>query len=231
MSRKLINGERHFENIADLLDGWVDNHLWARGGWVPGDVDWDEFIATHNTNDASANPIQQVREEIMEFVKVLLAAGPGKTAVEIGLGRCGGSHYLWSLMFERVITIDVDQKLIERHIIEHLPFSDQSTFIFGKSFEHDIVNEVGRIVRQCDFLLIDGDHGRNAVEADWRMYSHLVEPGGIIAFHDTIKNVPGELEVAEFVHGLESGSVTGNPIPMQHIHKSKFVGISYYIVS
>ena len=167
----------------------------------------------------------------MEFVKVLLETVPGKTAVEIGMGRCGGSHYLWSLMFDHVVTIDADRKLIERYINEHVPYRDQSTFIFGKSFEHDIVNEVGRIVRHCDFLLIDGDHARDVVEVDWRMYSHLVEPGGIIAFHDTTKIVPGELEVAEFVRSLELGDITGKPIPMQHIHKSKFVGISYYIVS
>ena len=231
MSRKLINGERYFENVAGLLDNWVDNHPWARGGWVPGDLDWDEFIANLDQSDAGANPIQQVREEIMEFVKVLLETVPGKTAVEIGMGRCGGSHYLWSLMFDRVVTIDADRKLIERYINEHVPYRDQSTFIFGKSFEHDIVNEVGRIVRHCDFLLIDGDHARDVVEVDWRMYSHLVEPGGIIAFHDTTKIVPGELEVAEFVRSLELGDITGKPIPMQHIHKSKFVGISYYIVS
>lgn len=230
MSRKLINGERHFDNVAGLLDHWVDHHPWAHGGWVPGDVDWDEFIANADPSDAAANPIQQVREEIMEFTRVLLDTVPGRTAVEIGMGRCGGSHYLWSLMFDRVITVDANQELIERYLNDHQPHDDQSTFVFGKSFEPEIVNEVGRIARQCDFLLIDGDHARDVVESDWRMYSHLVEPGGIIAFHDTTKVVPGELEVAGFVRGLELGAITGKPIPMRHIHKSKFVGISYYIV-
>lgn len=231
MSRKLLNGDRNFENIASLLDNWVDNHPWAHGGWVPGNVDWDEFIANLDQSDAGANPIQQVREEIMELVKVLLETVSGRTAVEIGMGRCGGSHYLWSLMFDRVVTVDVDEKLIERFIYEHMPPSNQSTFIFGKSFENNIADEVGRTIRHCDFMLIDGDHTRDAVETDWRMYNHLVEPGGIIAFHDTIKIVPGELEVAGFVQDLESGAVTGNPVPMRHIHKSKFVGISYYTVS
>ena len=231
VSRKLLNGDRNFENIASLLDNWVDNHPWAYGGWVPGNVDWDEFIANLDQSDAGANPIQQVRAEIMELVKVLLETVSSKTAVEIGLGRCGGSHYLWSLMFDRVVTVDVDEKLIERFKYEHMPPSKQSTFIFGKSFEKKVADEIGHAIHHCDFLLIDGDHSRDAVETDWRMYNHLVEPGGIIAFHDTIKIVPDELEVAGFVNDLESGAVTGNPVPMRHIHKSKFVGISYYTVS
>lgn len=35
-----------------------------------------------------------------------------------------------------------------------------------------------------DFLLIDGDHSRQGVEDDWRRYSPLVRPGGLVAFHD-----------------------------------------------
>ena len=35
-----------------------------------------------------------------------------------------------------------------------------------------------------DFLFIDGDHSRIGVEQDIRMYVPLVNPGGLVAFHD-----------------------------------------------
>jgi Methyltransferase domain len=42
-----------------------------------------------------------------------------------------------------------------------------------------------------DLLFIDGDHTREGVEADFRMYSPLVRSGGLVAFHDI---VPGPTE-------------------------------------
>lgn len=40
--------------------------------------------------------------------------------------------------------------------------------------------------RGIDFLLIDGDHSYEGVKRDWEIYEPLVEPGGLIAFHDII---------------------------------------------
>lgn len=39
---------------------------------------------------------------------------------------------------------------------------------------------------QIDFLFIDGDHRYEGVRADFELYSPLVRPGGIIAFHDIV---------------------------------------------
>lgn len=38
--------------------------------------------------------------------------------------------------------------------------------------------------RPIDFLFIDGDHTFDGVKRDFEMYSTLVAPGGLIAFHD-----------------------------------------------
>jgi predicted O-methyltransferase YrrM len=38
--------------------------------------------------------------------------------------------------------------------------------------------------RCLDFLFIDGDHSYSGVKRDFEMYSPLVRPGGLIAFHD-----------------------------------------------
>lgn len=38
--------------------------------------------------------------------------------------------------------------------------------------------------RPINFLFIDGDHTYGGVKRDWDLYKDLVEPGGLIAFHD-----------------------------------------------
>ena len=93
MSHKLVNGELTFDTVARHLDEWVDHHPWARGGWVPAEQTWDEFAASHRyrpKNNDGVTPIQQVRAEILGLVEVLLESTPRKTAVEIGMGSCGG---------------------------------------------------------------------------------------------------------------------------------------------
>ncbi|MCX9079834.1 MAG: class I SAM-dependent methyltransferase, partial [Candidatus Methanoperedens sp.] len=42
--------------------------------------------------------------------------------------------------------------------------------------------------RPIDFLFIDGDHRYNGVKKDYALYSGLVRPGGLIAFHDIRPN-------------------------------------------
>lgn len=42
---------------------------------------------------------------------------------------------------------------------------------------------------QLDFLFIDGDHSYDGVAADFAMYSPLVRPGGLIAFHDIVPDL------------------------------------------
>ena len=37
-----------------------------------------------------------------------------------------------------------------------------------------------------DFLFIDGDHSYEGVRRDYEMYSPLVAPGGLVAFHDVL---------------------------------------------
>lgn len=60
-----------------------------------------------------------------------------------------------------------------------------------------------------DFLFIDGDHGYEGVRADWLLWSPLVRPGGVVAFHDTWPNYdrhePGVVRwVDELRHHLPS---------------------------
>ena len=67
---------------------------------------------------------------------------------------------------------------------------------------HDPVTleRVGKILdgRPVDFLFIDGDHSYEGVKQDFEMYSPLVRPGGIVAFHDILAHE----EVGIFVDRL-----------------------------
>jgi predicted O-methyltransferase YrrM len=73
--------------------------------------------------------------------------------------------------------------------------------------------------KNLDFLFIDGDHSYAGVRADFEMYSPLVRPGGLVAFHDVAK-VGSQEEVhklwneikpnyrhGEFVHRTGDGAM------------------------
>ena len=70
--------------------------------------------------------------------------------------------------------------------------------------------------RPIDVLFIDGDHRYEGVKADFEMYSPLVRPGGLIAFHDIMPD-PQHPEVGverfwrEISARLPSSEVIANP--------------------
>jgi cephalosporin hydroxylase len=57
--------------------------------------------------------------------------------------------------------------------------------------------------RQIDFLFIDGDHHYEAVKTDFKFFSPLVRPGGIIGFHDTNVKKNVGVEVSKFMRELD----------------------------
>jgi predicted O-methyltransferase YrrM len=60
--------------------------------------------------------------------------------------------------------------------------------------------------RPVDFLMIDGDHRYEAVRRDFELYSQLVRPGGLIAFHDILPHPQAPLsEVDRFWQEVNSG--------------------------
>lgn len=55
-----------------------------------------------------------------------------------------------------------------------------------------------------DFLFIDGDHSYEGVRADWELYSPLVRPGGLVAFHDVWPGIHSG-QVPEFWREVKVG--------------------------
>jgi predicted O-methyltransferase YrrM len=44
--------------------------------------------------------------------------------------------------------------------------------------------ELARTAPAVDLLFLDGDHSYEACLRDWQLYSQLLRPGSLVAFHD-----------------------------------------------
>ncbi|MCS7180690.1 MAG: class I SAM-dependent methyltransferase, partial [bacterium] len=150
--------------------------------------------------------------------------------LEIGLGYYGGTHILWRLIFNKVITIEIDIKNIKRFVMnETISFRD--IFIIGNSQDPKIFKKTKKILRninQVDVLFIDGDHSYESVKNDYFIYRKLVKKGGIIAFHDsfcTLEEIG--FGVNRFLKELQEGLIDGKRHIINNIVFSQAVGISW----
>jgi len=215
--------------IMKQLDVWVTsrgNGAYERGNWVP----MEDFMIP---DDAG---IQQDRREIREFVATLLRRGRRATVLEIGLGYYGSTHFLWRLLFDRVITVEKSHERIRtfgtnmRNFYGRWVLGDhRSAFLIGMSYEPTMVQKT----YQCaaggvDLLFIDGDHQYSSVLTDWLLYSPLVRPGGLVTFHDVGLSVKGQYGVPEFLQRLSRGEVDGRRRTLRTIQHTQHMGIAFY---
>ncbi|MBI4596917.1 MAG: class I SAM-dependent methyltransferase [Candidatus Omnitrophica bacterium] len=215
--------------IMEQLDAWVASHgngRYERSDWVP----MDAFMIP---DDAG---IQQDRDEIQEFVDVLLKRQHCATALEVGLGYYGSTHFLWRLIFNRVITIEKSHERVRsfgtsmRRFYKRWVLDDRrSAFLIGMSYEPSTVQNAYQSASDgVDLLFIDGDHQYHSVLTDWLLYSPLVRPGGLVAFHDIGLTVKGQYGVPEFLRRLSSGALDGTRRTLRTIQRTKNLGIAFY---
>lgn len=161
------------------------------------------------------NPVQ-VRSEIATFLDRLAALSP-RTILEVGTAN-GGTLFL----FTRVAAPDA--LLISIDLPAGHPVGTYPPWMTGlyRSFARDrqeialvrrdsldpatvgVVKE--RLAGQpVDFLFIDGDHSERSVRSDHALYSPLVRPGGMIAFHDIVPG-PNSGGVPKLWSELKEGS-------------------------
>lgn len=213
--------KKELDNILRYLDHWVLAHSAKQNsnGYVPEDF-FPPII------DVSAyHGIQQVRAEICEFVRILLAKGLSGNVLEIGLGYYGGTHMLWRQIFNRVITVEFNAWSMQRfRLSERL--DPRSTIIIGNSHEPQTLEKVRSYVNSVDLLFIDGDHEYESVAKDWAMYHSLVKPGGIIAFHDSVCKAQ-HFGIFQFLYDLSNGNIDNKHHILHNIVYSENVGISY----
>jgi len=157
----------------------------------------------------------QIREEIIELLKILSKRKP-KVILEIRTAN-GGTLFLFSRVVSEdatIISVDLpggrfgsgypDWK-VPLYKAFALPTQDIH-LIRANSHDPETLETIKEILngRKVDFLFIDGDHSYEGVKADFKMYSPLVNNGGLIAFHDIVpgpeENVGG---VPRFWEGIK----------------------------
>lgn len=225
---------RNLETIMRQLDQWVARC--GSGRYVPSD-----YVSTADTDFSIVEDfgIQQVREEIQCLADVLLTRKRLTRALEIGLGYFGSTHFLWRLLFDHVSTIECQKDRVflfrencRNYFGKHILDDGKSSFFFGLSSAPATL----RVVRdhlamgrgRLDMLFIDGDHRYEAVLVDWLLYSNLVSPGGIIAFHDAVAGISGE-GVPKLLEQLSEGTIDGVKRDLRRIVYSRDCGIAYYV--
>lgn len=159
----------------------------------------------------------QVKEEIMELLKILVKHRP-KFMLEIGTAG-GGTLFL----FTRVATSDATLLSVD---LPGGPFgggySELKIPYYGSfalpgqkihllrmdSHKKPTLHAISTILggHGLDFLFIDGDHTYEGVKKDFEMYGRLVRTGGIIAFHDVCLHPPETgCEVNKFWREIKDG--------------------------
>jgi hypothetical protein len=232
---KKFSPSKIFDNAdlsMEILDEWVK----GRGNGLYSPVTYK----SPGPYGISPTPgIQQVREEISEFVSEIVGKKINGTVVEIGLGRFGSSHFLWRTIFKNVLTIEVSSERCRAFTESYADFAGghscgddgRSMFIYGPSQDPKVVKKTFDAVGgEIDMLFIDGDHSYGAVLCDWLLYHKLVRPGGIVAFHDIATEKKHESEVQALIQKLEAGTIDGVARKIRKIVYNEDTGIGYYIV-
>jgi predicted O-methyltransferase YrrM len=143
----------------------------------------------------------QVREEILELLKVLMQYMP-RSILEIGTAR-GGTLFLFSRVASPdaiIISIDLPggpfgggYPMWKIPIYRSFALPGQKLSLIRED-SHDLrtLKIVKEILegRKLDFLFIDGDHTYEGVKRDFEMYGPLVRKGRIIALHDIVPGPP-----------------------------------------
>jgi predicted O-methyltransferase YrrM len=132
---------------------------------------------------------QQNGTEILALMDILEQRKP-KVVCEIGSAG-GGTLFLFSRVSHpegRFISVDIRYPTkAHKNSLPYLMGSKQSLILIeAKSQDPKTVERVKKCLcnNLIDFLFIDGDHSYEGVSEDFAIYSQMVKPNGIIAFHD-----------------------------------------------
>jgi predicted O-methyltransferase YrrM len=147
----------------------------------------------------------QIEEEILELLKLLKTREP-KNIIEIGTAR-GGTLFLFSRVAAddaSIISIDLMSEKSgggypkwKAPLYRSFALKDQQIHLLNEDSHEEATRRKAEEIlegEKVDFIFIDGDHSYNGVKRDFELYSPLVRKGGIIAFHDIAKPVPGSVE-------------------------------------
>jgi predicted O-methyltransferase YrrM len=177
------------------------------------------FVSSFEYAGIRIRPMQLPSE--LRSLLELLAQERSRAVVEIGTGPGGALFLFASVAQPDAVLVSIDAAAAEgvfggrrsykrrARLYRALGDRDQRVvFIAADSHRDETRREVEAALggQPVDLLFIDGDHAREGVESDFRMYSPLVREGGLVALHDI---VPGPAEhvggVPEFWQQIRDG--------------------------
>jgi len=130
-------------------------------------------------------PVHQVRWEWQQLLRLYQQRRPARV-LEIGTYH-GGTlwgwlHATWS---PRIVCVDTFTAHDARATFGTWAQAAQCELrtIAGDS-RHPATVAMAKAFGPYDWILIDGDHSYEAVALDWRHYSAMCAPGGVVALHD-----------------------------------------------
>lgn len=141
----------------------------------------------------------QIKSEFRSFLEVFKNKKP-KIILEIGAASGGSLFSLCKLAPDDALIISIDLPAGEfgggypewKAPIYNMFKQEQQELLLLREDSHleETFKKITGILkkRKIDFLFIDGDHSYDGVKEDFEMYSHLVNSGGVIAFHDVAPN-------------------------------------------
>lgn len=132
-------------------------------------------------------PAFQIEQEILELLKFIRSAKPNNI-LEIGTAR-GGTLYLFTKVASDSATImSVDLKIERKDLLSSFGRKQQTVSLLeADSRAKETIDRIQlHFPNGIDLLFIDGDHSFEGVETDFNNYSGLVNPGGMIVFHDIV---------------------------------------------
>lgn len=142
----------------------------------------------------------QRKWELFELLGMVKDLKP-RTVLEIGTAR-GGTLFCWMNLARddaTLVAVDLPPGSSAHEfppeslaLFQSWKKPAQSLFCLARdSHRPETRAEIQGHLRQepVDFLFIDADHSYQGVRTDFEMYSPLVRPGGLIAFHDIMGNL------------------------------------------
>jgi predicted O-methyltransferase YrrM len=222
---------KKIDNIFTQVDKWVSDKGYA--GYIEREFPYTELYS----GTEPITGIQQIKEEIKSFVELLVEKNKFDSILEIGLGHYGSTHFIWRILFNKVITIESRYDRIENFGKNLSKFYNKwvlddgkSFFIHGNSNDTKVITNLYDLVDLVDVLFIDASHTYESLLTDWLVYSPKVKKGGLVVFHDCEKRFPHSRGVYDFLKDLELGKVDGKEYQLNRIVFSKEQGIAWYQV-
>lgn len=169
---------------------------WRRSAYFRHVFGWRSWMAPPSLPGAlfefahSNFGILQLPDELLRFHAFLRSRSP-RAICEIGTAS-GGHFYMLSQSLPSLTTlIGVDLNVGNRAFLRLLARNDLNVhLITGDSSSTRVRTAVERVVKGqgLDLLFIDGDHTYSGVRSDYLNYRGLVRDGGLISFHDIVKD-------------------------------------------